>query len=53
LVHPWDLDGLTNCIRVALSDDRLVDTAADENREILNSKYDIHQGMENLKALYI
>jgi glycosyltransferase involved in cell wall biosynthesis len=52
LVHPWDLAGLTNCIRTALSDDQLVDTAAQENRIILNDSYNIEQGIKNLRKIY-
>jgi glycosyltransferase involved in cell wall biosynthesis len=53
LVQAWDLDNLATYIRKALSDDHLVDTAAEENRKILNRKYDINQGRENLNKLYI
>ncbi len=53
LVQPWDLVGLENCIRIALSDNQLVDSAAEENRKILNSKYDMQEGVRNLKSLYL
>ena len=53
LVQPWDLPSLENYIRIALQDDSLVNQAAEENKNILNKKYDLNQGVKNLKSLYL
>ncbi len=52
LVQPWDLTSLADFVRNALLDDQLVDQAAEENRKILNEKYNLELGLIELRNLY-
>jgi glycosyltransferase involved in cell wall biosynthesis len=52
IVDPWDLSGIKDAIKIAITSDSLVDNASITNREILQKKYSLEKGIANLKALY-
>lgn len=53
IVDPWDLKSVENSIRIALSDDQLVDKARKVNTDSLEKNYSIADGISHLRALYI
>ena len=52
IVDPWDLKSVANSIRIALSDDQLVDTARIINKNSLEKNYSIVDGISKLRELY-
>jgi glycosyltransferase involved in cell wall biosynthesis len=52
IVNPWDIEDIAAKIRIALTDDRLVDSAAAKNLESLKSKYDYEVGVKAIEKLY-
>lgn len=52
IVDPWDVAGIANCIKRALENDQLIDTAAIENLDSLGEKYNYETGINLLRELY-
>ena len=52
IVDPWDLESVANSIRIALSDDQLVDTATKINKDSLEKNYSLADGISQLRELY-
>ena len=52
IVEPWDLESVANAIRIALSDDQLVDTAKEINKDSLEKNYSLTDGISRLRELY-
>jgi glycosyltransferase involved in cell wall biosynthesis len=52
IVDPWNIDGLRESIRMALTDDNLVDDAARINSTKLASHYSYLEGVRKIKSLY-
>lgn len=52
IVDPWDLKSVANSIRIALSDDQLVDSARIINKNSLEKNYSLANGISKLRALY-
>jgi glycosyltransferase involved in cell wall biosynthesis len=52
IVDPWDIEGIKQSIRKALTDDEMVDKAVEINTNVLNVKYSLAEGTRKLKELY-
>jgi len=52
IVDPWDLKSVADSIRVALTDDQLVDTARKINKDSLEKNYSLADGISRLRELY-
>jgi glycosyltransferase involved in cell wall biosynthesis len=52
IVDPWDLKSVADSIRIALSDDQLVDTARKINEDSLEKNYLLADGLSRLRELY-
>ncbi len=52
IVDPWDLKSVVDSIRIALSDDQLVDTARMINKVSLEKNYSLTDGISRLRELY-
>ena len=52
VVNPWDLDSISDNLKQALADDKLVDAAADINRRTLIKRYSLTEGITKLNKLY-
>lgn len=52
IVDPWDLESIADSIRVALTDDQLVDAASKINKESLEKNYSLAHGISKLRELY-
>ena len=53
LVDPWDIESIKDSIIRAINDNSLVDKASDLNREILQDKYALKDGIRKLRELYL
>lgn len=52
IVDPWDLKSVANSIRIALSDDKLVDSARIINKNSLEKNYSLADGISRIRELY-
>ena len=52
IVNPWDIEDIAAKVRIAITDDILVDSAATKNIESLKSKYDYEIGVKAIEKLY-
>lgn len=52
IVDPWDLKSVENSIRIALSDDQLVDRAKKVNADSLKKNYSLADGISRLRGIY-
>jgi len=52
IVDPWDLAAVADSIRIALSDDQLVDAARLINKDSLEKNYSLTDGISRLRELY-
>jgi len=52
IVRPWDIEDIAAKIRIAITDDSLVNSAAVKNIESLKSKYDYEVGVKVIQKLY-
>jgi glycosyltransferase involved in cell wall biosynthesis len=52
IVDPWDLNSVADSIRIALTDDHLVDTAQKINKDSLEKNYSLADGILRLRELY-
>ena len=52
IVDPWNIAEVASCIKRAVEDNKMVDSAAIENLNVLEKKYSYEDGLEALKKLY-
>ncbi len=52
LVDPWGFAEINQAFVQALTDDNLVDSAVEINREVLRRKYNLNQGLQNIRNIY-
>jgi len=52
VVDPWDIEGITEILAKALTDDELVDRASNINVQTLRKKYDWEIGLSELVRIY-
>jgi glycosyltransferase involved in cell wall biosynthesis len=53
LVEPWDIESIKACIATAISNNTLVDHASKLNKQILQEKYSLKDGIQKLRELYL
>ena len=53
LVNPWDLKQVEDALRRALTDDSLVDSSVETNRQVLDQKYNLEIGIAKLRRIYV
>ena len=53
LVEPWDIQSIKACIVAAISNNTLVDHAGKLNKQILQEKYSLKDGIQKLRELYL
>ena len=53
LVDPWNIESIKDSIIRAVNDNLLVDRACELNREILQEKYALKEGIRKLRELYL
>lgn len=53
LVDPWNIESIMDSIVLAINDNSLVDKASDLNKKILKKKYDLKDGTQKLRELYL
>ena len=53
LVDPWNIESIADSIIRAINDNSLVDKASDLNREVLQDKYALKDGIRKLRELYL
>lgn len=52
LVDPWGFDQMNHAFVQAVTNDYLVDSAVEINLDVLRRKYNLHQGLQNIRDLY-
>jgi glycosyltransferase involved in cell wall biosynthesis len=52
VVDPWDISGISTLLKLALTDDLLVDQASKLNQEVLLRKYNWDEGIIRIQKLY-
>jgi len=52
VVDPWDISRIKEAIQIALTSDKLVDTARITNRRIIHEKYNWNSGVNRIRQLY-
>jgi glycosyltransferase involved in cell wall biosynthesis len=52
IVDPWDLEGIKQSFKQALTDDKMVDKAVEINTAVLEAKYSLAEGTRKIKELY-
>jgi glycosyltransferase involved in cell wall biosynthesis len=53
LVEPWDIESIKQCIVASISNNELVDHASKLNKQILQEKYSLTEGLQKLRKLYL
>jgi len=53
LVEPWDIESIKASIVTAISNNTLVDHAGKLNKQILQEKYSLKDGIQKLRELYL
>lgn len=53
LVEPWDIESIKECIVASVSNNELVDHASKLNKQILQEKYSLTEGLQKLRELYL
>jgi glycosyltransferase involved in cell wall biosynthesis len=52
VVDPWDIPSIRDSIRIALTDDKILEAAQIVNRNVITEKYNWNSGVKNVAKLY-
>ena len=52
IVDPWNIAEVASCIKRAAEDNKMVDSAAIENLNVLEKKYSYEMGLNHIRELY-
>lgn len=52
IVDPWNIAEVASCIKRAVEDNKMVDSAAIENLKVLEKKYSYETGLNRIRELY-
>ena len=52
IVDPWNIAEVASCIKRAVEDNKMVDSAATENLNVLGKKYSYETGLNQIRELY-
>lgn len=52
IVDPWNIAEIASCIKRAVEDNKMVDSAATKNLNVLEKKYSYETGLNHIRELY-